>query len=753
MLRFNLLQFIVIFLIASLVAFMALGTAYPKIYSPLDPQGAFSKIDYDRWIIDGAEIRFNNLLARGNRITFHFSEWHPENLPKPQVQVFVCDQLASQFEVTPGLKQDVFLKGSCEPRVIRLQSSNAFVASASDLRPLIAKLDYLELKGKGGLVYSSLVKTIQLASFVFLIAILAIAIVPGFLGWLLALVVILGSYLLICKYYFLNLQVLGNFYFCLGLFFIGLLVAKLNLRTSLQFPYFPRLTTNSFLLITAAFILGAVLRFYDIDFGLPANFHPDEVPKYNAIERMRYHDDFNPRYFLHPTLLLYSAYFFNVILRFFTNPEIPWMETLILAGRMMSATAGSLSIILTALIACKLFNKSAGVISAFLIAVFPLHVTCSRYLKEDALLVFFILLAVYFVVRSIQEDRAGGLLLAGLAAGFSASVKYTGIVSVMILVGAPFLRSETLIPNKHFLKWTVRAIFILPLGFLLASPYTLLDLGKFLQDFNYERSHMATGHDGLITAGSQIWTYHLMRSLWNGMEPLTLAFGVISLGYLLYQKKIKYWYLIALFLLYYIPAEYVKAKPAPQPERYVMPCLPFIAIAIGVMFSELIKTSSSQFRKIFLILLLAVALLFPSIRSMRLAQDLKPDTRDLMAVWIEQNVSKGSKLLIDLPAYQAQLAKDHFQVTELTRNSILEELSPESLRATNADYLLLSSLFYDRYFSQPGISPHLRSIIRNVFNTFPVVKEFEAKSGTYGFNNPKLTLLKLSPKEPTNLKN
>lgn len=254
---------------------------------------------------------------------------------------------------------------------------------------------------------------------------------------------------------------------------------------------------------------------------------------------------------------------------------------------------------------------------------------------------------------------------------------------------------------------------------------------------------MATGHDGLITAGSQLWTYHLSRSLWNGMEPLALAFGIISLGYLLYQKKIKYWYIIALFLLYYIPAEYVKAKPAPQPERYVVPCLPFLAIAIGIFFSELLKTSTQYLRKLVVSVMLITVVVLPAVRSLQLARDLKPDTRDLMSDWISKNIPDGSKILLDLPAYQAPLSNEKFEVLELTRNTILEELDPTFLRKSGADYLLLSSLFYDRYFSQPGISPHLRGIIRKVFKTFEIEQEFEARSGTYGFNNPKLTLFRI----------
>jgi hypothetical protein len=59
----------------------------------------------------------------------------------------------------------------------------------------------------------------------------------------------------------------------------------------------------------------------------------------------------------------------------------------------------------------------------------------------------------------------------------------------------------------------------------------------------------------------------------------------------------------------------------------------------------------------------------------------------------------------------------------------------------------LSSLFYNRYFSQPESQPTLRQRFREVFQRVPIIKQFEADSGTYGFHNPTLTLFSLSAED------
>jgi hypothetical protein len=88
-----------------------------------------------------------------------------------------------------------------------------------------------------------------------------------------------------------------------------------------------------------------------------------------------------------------------------------------------------------------------------------------------------------------------------------------------------------------------------------------------------------------------------------------------------------------------------------------------------------------------------------------------------------------------------------FEVVHIPRADIMEGLDNRALKESGADYLILSSLFYDRYFSQPDAVPAFRQRIREVFNRLPVVARFEAPSGTYGFHNPTLTLFSLKDED------
>jgi hypothetical protein len=58
--------------------------------------------------------------------------------------------------------------------------------------------------------------------------------------------------------------------------------------------------------------------------------------------------------------------------------------------------------------------------------------------------------------------------------------------------------------------------------------------------------------------------------------------------------------------------------------------------------------------------------------------------------------------------------------------------------------VILSSLFYDRYFRQPDGVPAFNRRIREVFRRLPVVGRFEESSGTCEFHKPGMTLFSLS---------
>ena len=73
-----------------------------------------------------------------------------------------------------------------------------------------------------------------------------------------------------------------------------------------------------------------------------------------------------------------------------------------------------------------------------------------------------------------------------------------------------------------------------------------------------------------------------------------------------------------------------------------------------------------------------------------------------MAEYIKNNLKEGSYVYIDYKRYGPYLPEDKFNFEYIQRAKIMEKLNINNLRNGDMDgYLVLSSLFYDRYYSQP----------------------------------------------------
>ncbi|MGI6523949.1 MAG: ArnT family glycosyltransferase [Bdellovibrionota bacterium] len=721
-----------------IVAVFACGVGYHGYFTPQSALGVFSKIHGDSWLEDGAAMSFSGLAERGNRVDLRFTGWYPKGLPPAKIRASVCGDVVAEFDALPNLVQSVYLKGTCEPREVTFKILNPFQVSAKDSRQLGAQLISAKVTSRLGVPIVNLKSITSVGIVIFILTILTYCVLLSFSTKATCFALLTP----ICAIFCFESATLErpDKLIAIGLF-CGAVLAGMLLRKKDFDPKDQSCHCCIRYLLIFALLTAASLRFYGITFGLPANYHPDEVPKYNAIMSMYNGGTLDPNYFKHPSLLLYSTYFANVVVHYFLSlfgSAREWGETLILSGRFVSATAGTLSVFFVYIIGKRLFSRGTGLIAAWILAVLPLHVTCSRYVKEDALLTCFVLATVVVVLKAVYEDKKYLMLVAGLLAGGSAGVKYSGALSAFILIAAPFLKSRSFKPDKTYTFLTVLALCFVPLGFLISTPYSVLNSTQFLRDFNYEKNHMQKGHFVSIDAWSYFWMYHFKRSIIPGVSLPIALLGAAGIGVLLRRFKINGLYLIALFLLYYLPAEYVKAKPAPQPERYILPCLPFIALLAAVT----IQTLCDKYKKLlpYCVLLL---LLPPFIRSVNLASEIKYDTREKMRDWIHLNLPDQSTIAIDMKAYAMPFSDDRIKVFELDRKTIIEQLDVKRLRRSEGDYLLISSLFYDRYFSQREANPAVREVFRNLKRRLRLVHKEKPKYGTYGFHNPKLLLFSI----------
>ncbi len=500
-------------------------------------------------------------------------------------------------------------------------------------------------------------------------------------------------------------------------------------------------------LLLLAVGIGGYLRLKDLDFGFPYFYHPDEVAKSRVIQRMLKGNTLDPDYFLHPNLLIYLTYFLRKLLLVVGFRYEDINAEIIIAGRLVSAITGTLSIALLYGIARRLYSQLTAAGSALFLALFPLHVTCSRYMKEDVLFYFFLLCSLSFAVKAVQTKKLQDVLLASFLGGLSAGSKYTGILSIAFILAIPFLASRSLKPDKRLLKLALCSLLLVPIGFLCCSPYSVINLVKFTKDFTSEKSHMLHGHGGIvITAWSQWWMYHLKRSIFPGVTPPIAVISLFGLALMLWRRRPEDLLIIGFFLLFYLPAEWVRAKPMPQPERYILPCLGPLAIASAellILISK--KFFQNSLRQEFIAVdLILIFSLFPAARTYALTRDLRPDTREIFSEEVLKIVPPGKNVLIlGEIKYTPRFPKNLNKVKVVRAESSRGRFTPDYLKNSNWDYLIVTSLSYQRFLSEPNADPELKQLFLDYDVQLPLALLTAARSGTYGFHNPILKLYNL----------
>ena len=522
------------------------------------------------------------------------------------------------------------------------------------------------------------------------------------------------------------------------------------------------------ILLVTALVIGAVLRFSGIDFGLPHPYHPDELRKSNVIRGMLGRHSLDPQYFLHPSLLLYLAEGLTKLFKAAEQvgirliPDGDLNGLIILAGRSVSCLAGIITIGAVYLLGTNILldrrsarptwdGKLLGALGAAILAVSPLHITCSRYFKEDALLTLFITLSAFLVVRAVGTGRMTLLSWAGLAAGFACGTKYSGLLTVVPILGI------ALADRRAGLRQLFMALALVVIGFVICTPYAILTPDAFLAGVASESVHARSGHHGAaIESWTQLWCFHFWGSILPGAGITPSLLALFGAGYALRSffagrgAGIVWPLTVMCGLMWYVSAEAIPSKPFPQPDRYVLPVLPFLSILAGgaLLFAAAAIRSTSKVRPVAIItLLLVFAAAGPAAHSILLARSITPDTRLEMRRYIDAQIPKKTKILtMGGTVYLPRFAPGSYRVgsarSELGTD---KEGIVEKLKASGYQYLLTSSFDTDlRYFEQDSPGEKRRKLAyEEIEHGLRIVHRTEAPGVSYGFHNPTVTLYSL----------
>jgi 4-amino-4-deoxy-L-arabinose transferase-like glycosyltransferase len=405
--------------------------------------------------------------------------------------------------------------------------------------------------------------------------------------------------------------------------------------------------------LVAVLILGAVLRFVPIWFGLPyLNARPDEETAVGLAVKML-DGDVNPHFFHWPSLTFYVfAALFRVasaVSSVFSAQPLSDAAHLLLA-RGLVALAGTATIAVLFAMARRMADAPTALLAALLLAVSMLHVRESHFAMADVLMTLLVTASLALTLRALDGVRPASeaqlrlFAAAGLTGGLAASTKYNAAAilaamaaaQVLLLAGAPGARWRVR-------TWTPSLAYAVcfALGFLVATPYALLDWPTFIRDVTFDVTHLSEGHNINLGRG---WLYHLRMSLPYGLGMPTFAAAAVGLV-VMPRRHPRQALVVSTFLL----ALYgVLGSGYTVFFRYILPLVPCLCLVAAIVVRETAAWVSARFgmREAAALAVLTLAVAGPALVNVVWFDVLlaRTDTRVLAARWLMPRVRPGDAL-------------------------------------------------------------------------------------------------------------
>ncbi len=339
--------------------------------------------------------------------------------------------------------------------------------------------------------------------------------------------------------------------------------------------------------LAAIVAIALALRLAGLQYGLPAVYNPDEVAiMARALSFAT--GTLNPHNFLYPTFFFYLlfAWVGAYLAILWITGGVPSLSALpalyftsptgiYTAGRALGVVAGTATVVGVFRLAARLADTRTAIAAAAFLAVAPLHVRDSHYVKHDVPATLAIVLAYLAIARIWPLAASAGLttrqtIVAAAACGAAFSIHYYCVFLAIPLTLAVCCRWRaagwTAVGRQVLVAAAVSAAV-----FFALSPFILVEPATAWRDITANRQIVV---DRAVTAGAFAPALRYAEMIWRdtlGVPAVALALA--GAAWMLAAAPAR-----ALFLLAFpLPFLAFIANTAPA-TRYLNPVTPFLAI-------------------------------------------------------------------------------------------------------------------------------------------------------------------------------
>jgi len=525
----------------------------------------------------------------------------------------------------------------------------------------------------------------------------------------------------------------------------------------------------------------------------PVYYHPDESTKADQLLR-------NQRNFNHPQLMLEAAIWvlgqrgvdLESLQEQFSRGSTRMRQELVFAGRDTSAYLSAGAVVLLAWAGLFAAGWAGFTLAGIAAALCPALLAHSRYFKEEPSLCLGVAAVVCVAAAMCRRNHwSVQILLAplmGAAVALAASGKYAG--AAMIVPAA------LAIIMANFRRWWLIPICLVLLAYSGWDVWQRINWraiekwDDFVLAFESEKRHATTDHSGVTMDLPNDFFIRMMRD--EVMPHVLWLSAAVPIGLLLMRRRAVHqrlepfpeassrrqrlhlpdphtsrqpWIVkrfrfrrepilfpiwLGITIAIYTTAVSYSAIPF---YRYILPAtlLLYVFAALGIVWlTNLIDRP--QWRQIVLAISIIVLASWQATRFRDYDRQFVVDSHELLADWINRTLPRGTLIVADTYTQLNGGLKNQTHASVIRRRWASDVGSVSDLRARGVKYVAVAGTSYERFLdpatkaspdSNENFAHHQR-FYRELFDTCPVVWARNAEHPMHVFNNPDITVFRIS---------
>lgn len=399
------------------------------------------------------------------------------------------------------------------------------------------------------------------------------------------------------------------------------------------------------------------VRLLGIKFGLPYVLYPDEALIVNHAMAFGT-GDLNPHYFVYPSLYMYllfgvygATYVAGWLFGAFSAPadfiRLFFTDTTIfyLPGRLIAALAGVLTVAIIYKLGRRAYRLEVGLVAAALLSVSVLHVSYSHFVKTHVPAGLLATMVLWFAWSVYQSGTWRSYIWAGVAAGLAASTVYHAGLAIVCVIVAHLLRPAQNGKVRLFDARIFGAAVASLTAFCLTTPFAILDNGTFLSDL---------ASTGAVYYGGGIWengAFYPFISLISSFGQPVGAVALLGLGYALLRHRPADLIFASQPLFLGVFLMLFRVKEATH-MLVAFPAVALLAASFIVDVTRWLFRRYAPAQGVACATVAGLLVIAPAKHSFEASHRLSlPDTRILAKHWVEANIPRGSRVVMDSGKY------------------------------------------------------------------------------------------------------